>query len=269
MTNLAYTAADLEEMSRSDMISNLKLLRGDGRNICALNAKSDLMRTTLLSMLGGMAEDAIPRSDPRSGPGADGVRRVHGSNGAWVAGSWVDIEDCPKHFNISGGSGEACTGCGVPCPRSRTRHSAAKPDGSYDVVVVGAGCIGSAVARELAKTNLSVLVLEAADDVTQGATKGNSGIVHAGFDDTPGSVRSKYCWPGNQMFPALDRELHFGLQLNGSLVVAKGPADEKHLQVAAPRRAAPRPAPPRPAPCRSWHSTVNASVVPVRPRVRE
>jgi L-2-hydroxyglutarate oxidase LhgO len=48
-------------------------------------------------------------------------------------------------------------------------------------------------------------------DVTQGATKGNSGIVHAGFDDAPGSVRSRFCWPGNQMFPQLDRELHFGL----------------------------------------------------------
>lgn len=55
-----------------------------------------------------------------------------------------------------------------------------------------------------------MLVLEAADDVTQGATKGNSGIVHAGFDDVPGSIRAAMCWKGNQMFPALDRELHFG-----------------------------------------------------------
>ena len=45
-----------------------------------------------------------------------------------------------------------------------------------------------------------MLVLEAADDVSQGATKGNSGIVHAGYDDTPGSVRAKFCWPGNQMY---------------------------------------------------------------------
>ena len=66
-----------------------------------------------------------------------------------------------------------------PCPRSRTRHSAAKPDGSYDVAIIGAGCIGSAIARELAKTDASVVVIEAADDVSQGATKGNSGIVHA------------------------------------------------------------------------------------------
>ncbi len=70
------------------------------------------------------------------------------------------------------------------------------------MIVIGAGCIGAAIARELSKTSNSVLWLEAADDVTQGATKGNSGIVHAGFDDEPGSVRAKFCWPGNQMYAA-------------------------------------------------------------------
>jgi L-2-hydroxyglutarate oxidase LhgO len=154
-------------------------------------------------------------------------RRVHGDGGAYVAGEWIDIEDCAEQFNVAGGS---CDSCSAPCPRSRSRTSAAKGDGSYDVVIVGAGCIGAAVARELAKTTSSVLVLEAADDVTQGATKGNSGIVHAGFDDKPGSVRSKYCWAGNQMFAQLDRELHFGFQRNGSLVVAKGAEDEATLK---------------------------------------
>eukprot|EP00947_MAST-08B_sp_MAST-8B-sp1_P005805 g5805.t1 len=101
---------------------------------------------------------------------------------------------------------------------------------TYDVIIVGAGCIGSAVARELSKTKASVLVLECADDVTQGATKGNSGIVHAGYDDKPGSVRAKYCWPGNQMFRQLDRELNFGYQMNGSLVVAHGAEQEAVLE---------------------------------------
>ena len=128
-------------------------------------------------------------------------RHVHGEGGAYVGGDWVDIEDCPEHFNVSGASCDRCRSAAA-CPRSRSRSSAAKADGSYDVVVIGAGCIGAAVARELAKTQASVLVLEAADDVTQGATKGNSGIVHAGFDDKPGSVRSQFCWPGNQARPA-------------------------------------------------------------------
>ena len=104
----------------------------------------------------------------------------------------VDIEDVASQFSIKDGSNSR-VGCGA-CPRSRSRHTAAKPDGSYDVIIIGAGCIGSAIARELSKTNASVLMIEAADDVTQGATKGNSGIIHAGFDDKPGSVRATYRW---------------------------------------------------------------------------
>eukprot|EP00494_Astrolonche_serrata_P027755 UN28019 len=157
--------------------------------------------------------------------------KVHGSNGAYVGGDWVPIEECDKRFNIKNTSGEAyCKKyCDRPCPKSQTRHSSKKDDGTYDIVIIGAGCIGACIARELAKTTASILLLEAADDVTQGATKGNSGIVHAGYDDKPGSVRAKYCWPGNQMFPQLDEELHFGYERNGSLVVACGKEEEAIL----------------------------------------
>lgn len=58
--------------------------------------------------------------------------------------------------------------------------------GDYDVCVIGAGCIGSAIARELSKYQVKTALLEADDDVTQGATKGNSGVIHAGYDDEPG-----------------------------------------------------------------------------------
>ncbi|GMH76405.1 hypothetical protein TL16_g07070 [Triparma laevis f. inornata] len=106
-------------------------------------------------------------------------------------------------FNITNPtpSDKTCDSCPnqTTCPRSRTRHVSVKDDGTYDVVIVGGGCVGASIARELTKYNLSILLLESADDVTQGATKGNSGIVHAGFDDKPGSVRAKYCWPGNQI----------------------------------------------------------------------
>jgi L-2-hydroxyglutarate oxidase LhgO len=105
-----------------------------------------------------------------------------------------------------------------------------KADGTYDIVIIGGGVVGCAIARELSRWQVSVLVLEADDDVGQGATKGNSGIVHAGYDDKPGSVRAKFCWPGNQMFPKLDEELHFGYFKNGSLVVARSEEDEETLQ---------------------------------------
>jgi glycerol-3-phosphate dehydrogenase len=174
---------------------------------------------------------------------ATGEPRQHGVNGVYYGGDWLDIEDCAGKFtNIE----EKCSGCrhqhaatagtataaGGACPRSASRNvgTVGKPalasDKSrqvlqYDVLIVGAGCIGAAVARELSRyKDLDVLWVDAADDVAQGATKGNSGIVHAGYDDTPGTNRAKYCWTGNQMFAQLDRELRFGYQENGSLVVA-------------------------------------------------
>jgi len=113
---------------------------------------------------------------------------------------------------------------------SYTFHHGFSITNDADVIIIGAGCIGASIARELSKFQLSVLVLESADDVTQGATKGNSGIVHAGFDDTPGTNRAKFCWPGNQMFADLDRDLHFGYQRNGSLVLATNEDECHHLQ---------------------------------------
>ena len=100
----------------------------------------------------------------------------------------------------------------------------------YDVAIIGAGCIGASIARELSKYALKVILLERDDDVTQGATKGNSGIIHAGYDDKPNTNRSKFCWTGNQMFPQLDKELKFGYLKNGSLVVARNEDDVQHLK---------------------------------------
>ena len=131
--------------------------------------------------------------------------------GVFYAGDRVDLEDCAGTFQPDESK---CSGCPnrSTCPRSQSRNAAAATaaaaassgeDVVYDVVIVGAGCIGSAIARELSRYSLRTLLLESADDVSQGATKGNSGIVHARYDNKPGSLHAKYCWPGNQMFPQL------------------------------------------------------------------
>ena len=150
----------------------------------------------------------------------------------------MDLEDCAGTYQPNPSD---CSGCTTrsTCPRSRSRNAdiivdddalrSGRDDSAYDVVVVGAGCIGGAIARELSRYDLRILLLESADDVSQGATKGNSGIVHAGYDDAPGSMHAKFCWPGNQMFPQLDRELRFGYQLNGSLVIATNEGERKVL----------------------------------------
>jgi len=73
-----------------------------------------------------------------------------------------------------------------------------KPDWTYNVLIINSGCIGAAFTRELSRYKLAILWLEAADDVSQGATKSNSRIVHGDYDDTPNTNRDKYCWKGNQ-----------------------------------------------------------------------
>ena len=98
-----------------------------------------------------------------------------------------------------------------------------------DVVVVGAGVVGCATARELARWNLNVAVLEAGSDVAEGASKANSAIVHAGFDAKPGTNKAKFNVLGNRMFEDICRELKVPFRRNGSLVLAFGAEDEKTL----------------------------------------
>ena len=98
-----------------------------------------------------------------------------------------------------------------------------------DVVVIGAGVVGCATARELARWNLNVAVLEAGSDVAEGASKANSAIVHAGFDAKPGTNKAKFNVLGNRMFEDVCRELKVPFRRNGSLVLAFGAEDEKTL----------------------------------------
>ena len=100
----------------------------------------------------------------------------------------------------------------------------------YDVVVVGAGVVGCAVARELTRWNLSVAVFEAGSDVAEGSSKANSAIVHAGFDAKPGTNKAKFNVLGNRMFEDTCRELKVPFRRNGSLVLAFGAEDEAALR---------------------------------------
>ena len=99
-----------------------------------------------------------------------------------------------------------------------------------DVVVIGAGVTGCAVARELSRYNLNVTVLEAGSDVAEGASKANSAIVHAGFDAKPGTNKAKFNVLGNRLFEDLCRELKVPFRRNGSLVLAFGEAEERALE---------------------------------------
>ena len=90
----------------------------------------------------------------------------------------------------------------------------------YDICIIGAGVVGMNIARELAKYNVQVCVLEKAEDVSCGCSKANSGIVHGGYADKPGTLKAKVCVKGNRMYQKLNEELNFGYAETGSLVVA-------------------------------------------------
>ena len=94
-------------------------------------------------------------------------------------------------------------------------------DNHFDVVIIGGGVVGCAIARELSKYKVSVAVLEKEDDVGWGISCRNSGVVHAGFNNKPGTLMAQFCVEGNKSFAELCNQLDVPYKKIGKLVVAK------------------------------------------------
>ena len=90
--------------------------------------------------------------------------------------------------------------------------------------------MGCSIARELSRYDLQIQVLERASDVCEGTSKANSGIVHAGFDAHPGTLKAKMNVAGNEKMEARSRELDFPFQRNGSLVLCFAEKDRDKLE---------------------------------------
>ncbi len=90
---------------------------------------------------------------------------------------------------------------------------------NYDAIIIGAGVSGCAVARELSRFELSVLVVDRESDVGEGTSKANSAIIHAGFDAVPGTLKARLNVEGNAMMDALSEQLDIPFRRNGALVV--------------------------------------------------
>lgn len=104
------------------------------------------------------------------------------------------------------------------------------PESFYDVAIIGAGAVGTSLARELSRYQLNILLLEAEDDVASGATRANSGIVHGGYAAKAGSRKAQFCVAGNRLFEFLSAELDFPYRQIGSVVLAFDEEDSSTLE---------------------------------------
>src|SRR5450756_507415 len=99
-------------------------------------------------------------------------------------------------------------------------------DKKYDVIIIGAGVVGSMVARFLSRYKLDILLIEKDSDIGMGASSANTAIIHAGYDPKPGTLKAEMNVVGNQMFDQLAGELNFTFERRGDYVVAIGPEEE-------------------------------------------
>lgn len=97
----------------------------------------------------------------------------------------------------------------------------------YDVIIIGAGIVGSATAYYLSQYQMSIALLEAENDVSNKTTKANSAILHAGYDPKPNTLMAKYNVEGAQMAQQLCQKLSVPYKNNGALVLA---FNQKDLQ---------------------------------------
>src|SRR5580704_6554077 len=90
----------------------------------------------------------------------------------------------------------------------------------YDVAVIGAGVVGTAIARQLARYRLRTVLLERANDVGAGTSKANTAIVHTGFDTQPGSLESALVRRGHELLTTYARASGIALEETGAILVA-------------------------------------------------
>ena len=101
---------------------------------------------------------------------------------------------------------------------------------TFDIAIVGAGITGCAIARQLARFDLSICVVEAANDVALGASKANGGLVHAGYDPAPGTMKAQVNARGCELYGTWAQELGFLFCRTGSMVLGFNDEDRAQLE---------------------------------------
>ena len=99
----------------------------------------------------------------------------------------------------------------------------------YDVAIIGGGVVGCAILNKLTRVGKKAILIEKANDVATGTSKANSGIVHAGFDAKPNTLKAKLNIRGSKLFPKLCEELKVPYSNNGALVIGSDLEKVKEL----------------------------------------
>jgi glycerol-3-phosphate dehydrogenase len=99
-----------------------------------------------------------------------------------------------------------------------------------DLIIIGGGVCGCSLLYELSRYKISVLLVEKENDVACATTKGNSGIVHAGYDPEPGTGMARFNVEGNVLIEKLSEDLEIPYVKTGSLVVGFDDADRESIE---------------------------------------
>jgi glycerol-3-phosphate dehydrogenase len=100
---------------------------------------------------------------------------------------------------------------------------------TYDVIIIGGGVVGTAIARELSRYHLKLALLEKEIEPAFGVSKSNSGIIHPGTQNPPASLKGKLCVQGNQLMREIARDLKVDFKEVGELIVIFDQADLPRL----------------------------------------
>jgi len=100
----------------------------------------------------------------------------------------------------------------------------------YDVLIIGGGVTGAAIARELSRYRLKIALLEKAEELAFGVSKSNSGIIHPGTQNPPASLKGKLCVQGNKLTRHIAKELGVDFKEVGELIVIFKEEDRPQLQ---------------------------------------
>ena len=105
----------------------------------------------------------------------------------------------------------------------------------YDIVIVGAGIVGTLMARELSRYRLKTALIDKENDVANETSMANSAIVHTGYDPEDGTLKALLNVQGAKMYPQLCEDLGCMIKQVGAFIAACGEEEEAHLEILAER----------------------------------